>query len=45
MHGSVGVSFNVVASNLIVIAIASNYTIVVSYSTEVQMQPLVIIQT
>jgi hypothetical protein len=45
MHGFVGVSSNVVASNLIVVAIASNYNIVASYSTKVQMQQLVVIQT
>jgi hypothetical protein len=32
-------------SNLIVVAIASNYTIAASYSIKVQMQQLVVIQT
>jgi hypothetical protein len=38
MHGSVGVSFTVVASNILVVVIASNYTTITLNSTKVQMK-------
>jgi hypothetical protein len=40
MHGYIGANFIVVASNPIVVVATSNFTIIVSYSIEIQMQQL-----
>jgi hypothetical protein len=45
MHGSIGASFIVGASNLIVVTVTSNFTTVASNSVEVHMQQLTFVQT